>query len=203
MSVVQAKPTPEDTRARIAETAEALFRRLGFHKTTVADIAAELGMSPANVYRFFPSKDAIVEAICRRFLGELEDKSWAVARSRGSAASRLERMILDVLANNKRNFLSEQRVHDMVLNAIEHSWSTIEAHKESQRAIAEFIIRDGVEAGEFEVDDPREAARLLMRSMVAFLHPVLVSQCISDEPDVEAAARAQFRFVIRAIQKKA
>src|SRR3990167_6454318 len=147
MSAAQVKATPEDTRARIAETAEALFRRLGFHKTTVADIAAELGMSPANVYRFFPSKDAIVEAVCRRFLRELEDESWAVARSRGSAAARLERMILGILAYNKRNLLSEQRVHDVVLAAIENSWSTIEAHKESERAVAEFIIRDGIEAG--------------------------------------------------------
>ena len=54
---VNVKPKPEDTRARIMETAETLFRRLGYAKTTVADIASELGMSPANVYRFFPSKN--------------------------------------------------------------------------------------------------------------------------------------------------
>ena len=53
----------EETRERIMEAAEALFRRMGFPKTAVADIAAELGMSPANIYRFFPSKNAIVEAI--------------------------------------------------------------------------------------------------------------------------------------------
>ena len=80
------KTRTEDTRARIMETAETLFRRLGFAKTAVADIAAELGMSPANVYRFFPSKNAIVEAICQRCLSELEEKAWAVARSRGAAA---------------------------------------------------------------------------------------------------------------------
>ncbi|MCB1486390.1 MAG: TetR family transcriptional regulator, partial [Bauldia sp.] len=45
-----ARTTAEETRARIVETAEALFRRLGFAKTAVADIAGELGMSPANVY---------------------------------------------------------------------------------------------------------------------------------------------------------
>jgi AcrR family transcriptional regulator len=50
------KPKPDDTRERIMETAETLFRRLGYSKTAVADIASELGMSPANVYRFFPSK---------------------------------------------------------------------------------------------------------------------------------------------------
>jgi AcrR family transcriptional regulator len=67
---VLAKTKSDDTRARIIETAEALFRRVGFAKTAVADIAGELGMSPANIYRFFPSKNAIVQAICQRCLAE-------------------------------------------------------------------------------------------------------------------------------------
>src|SRR6476661_9267452 len=94
-ATIAAKVRPDDTRGRIIETAEALFRRLGFAKTTVADIAAELKMSPANVYRFFSSKNAIVEAICQRCLGELEEKAWAAARSRGSAAERIERLVLE------------------------------------------------------------------------------------------------------------
>src|SRR5712691_2609577 len=110
----QARTKPDDTRGRIIETAEALFRRLGFAKTAVADIAAELAMSPANVYRFFPSKNAIVEAICQRCLAELEEKAWAVARSRGPAAARMERLFLEILAYNKENLLEEQRVHDIV-----------------------------------------------------------------------------------------
>jgi DNA-binding NarL/FixJ family response regulator len=44
------------------ETAERLFRQFGYQKTTVADIAAALGMSPANIYRFFASKAAIKDA---------------------------------------------------------------------------------------------------------------------------------------------
>src|ERR1044071_4269396 len=115
----QVKIKPDDTRARIVDTAEALFRRLGFAKTAVSDIAAELKMSPANVYRFFPSKNAIVEAICRRCLGELEERAWTVARSRGSAAERIERLVLENLAYHKENHLSDQRVNDMVLAAIE------------------------------------------------------------------------------------
>ena len=41
-----------DTRERILVVAERLFRQIGYQKTTVADIAKELRMSPANVYRF-------------------------------------------------------------------------------------------------------------------------------------------------------
>ena len=150
----QVKTKPDDTRVRIMDAAEALFRRLGFGKTAVADIAAELRMSPANVYRFFPSKNAIVEAICQRCLGELEEKAWAAARSRGSAAERIERLVLETLAYHKDNHLTDQRVNDMVLAAIELSWGAIRAHKEHMRMIFESILRDGVGTGEFESHRP-------------------------------------------------
>ena len=45
--------------------AERLFREIGYQKTTVADIAKVLRMSPANVYRFFDSKKAIHEGVAR------------------------------------------------------------------------------------------------------------------------------------------
>jgi AcrR family transcriptional regulator len=195
----QVKTKPDDTRARIIETADTLFRRLGFAKTAVADIAAELGMSPANVYRFFPSKNAIVEAICQRCLAMLEEKAWAVARSRGSAASRLERLILEILAYHRENLVTDQRVNDIVLVAMEHSWNAIEAHKEALRGIAEMILRDGIEAGEFEPVDPRETSRLIMRALTSFTHPIVIASCLRDEEDVEAEARATVRFLLRSI----
>jgi AcrR family transcriptional regulator len=195
----QAKTKPDDTRARIMDTAEALFRRLGYAKTAVADIAADLKMSPANVYRFFPSKNAIIEAICQRCLGELEERAWTVARARGSAAERIERLVLEILAYHKENLLTDQRVNDMVLAAIELSWGAIRAHKEHMRMVFESILREGVERGEFEPVDPRETSRLLMVSLVHFCHPVLVAQYLQDQQDLDADARSTVRFLLRAI----
>jgi AcrR family transcriptional regulator len=195
----QAKTKPDDTRARIMDTAEALFRRLGYAKTAVADIAAELKMSPANVYRFFPSKNAIIEAICQRCLGELEERAWTVARARGLAAERIERLVLEILAYHKENHLTDQRVNDMVLAAIELSWGAIRAHKEHIRMVLEAILREGIERGEFEPVDPCETSRLMMISLVHFCHPVLVAQYLQDQGDIEADARASVRFLLRAI----
>jgi AcrR family transcriptional regulator len=189
----------DDTRARIMDTAEALFRRLGYAKTAVADIAAELGMSPANVYRFFPSKNAIVEAICQRFLADVEGKAWAVARAKGPAGQRIERLILEILRYHKENVLTEQRVNDMVLAAIELSWDAIRAHKDVMRTVVEVILRDGIEAGEFESVEPRETAELILRCMLPFTHPMVVGQCIEEGQDLETQARASVRFVLRAI----
>jgi AcrR family transcriptional regulator len=197
------RPTADETRARIAQSAEALFRRLGFAKTAVADIAADLGMSPANVYRFFPSKNAIVEAICQRCLSEVEDKAWAIARGRGTPVQRIERLFLEILAYNKENFLADQRVHEVVLVAIEHSWDAIRAHKQVMRTVVELILRDGIEDGTFEAIEPRETADLIMRSMVCYTHPILIGHCIEEYQDVEAEVRASLRFLIRAITPRA
>jgi AcrR family transcriptional regulator len=195
----QVKTKPDDTRARIMDTADALFRRLGYAKTAVADIAAELKMSPANVYRFFSSKNAIVEAICQRCLGELDDKAWAVARSRGSAAERIERLFLEILAYHKENLLTDQKVNDLVLVAIEHSWDAVRAHKQAIRMVIEKILREGIEGGELEAVDAGPTAKLLMQSMVHFAHPVLLAQAMQDGEDVEAGVVASVRFLLRAI----
>ena len=109
-------------------------------------------MSPANVYRFFPSKTAIVQAICQRCLGEVNERAWVIARSRAPAAERLEQLELEIFAYHKENLLEEQRVNDIVLVAMEESWDAIMAHKEVIRTAIELILRDGVEAGEFEPD---------------------------------------------------
>jgi AcrR family transcriptional regulator len=195
----QVKVKPDDTRARIVEAAEALFRRLGYAKTAVADIAAELGMSPANVYRFFSSKNAIVEAICQRCLSEVEEQAWAIARGKAPAAEKLERLFLGILKYHKENLLTETRVHDIVLVAMENSWAAIQAHKEVMRTVVEVIVRDGVAAGEFEAVDPRHVSEQFMRATVTFCHPVLVSQCLQEGEDLEASARASVRFLVRAI----
>ena len=59
-------PNEKDIRQAIIEAAERLYRKYGFQKTTVADIARELHMSPANVFRFFASKSEINEAVWLR-----------------------------------------------------------------------------------------------------------------------------------------
>jgi hypothetical protein len=75
----------------------------------------------------------------------------------------------------------------------------IEAHKDMLRTVTELIVRDGIEAGEFEPVDPRQTAVIIQRALVAFEHPVLIATCLQDEVDVEADARATVQFLLRAI----
>ena len=76
--------------------ADELFRQFGFGKTTVADIAAELGMSPANIYKFFSSKEAIIQASCDRNLVVLSQAVQRDMVGSGAALDRIEKVLLTV-----------------------------------------------------------------------------------------------------------
>ena len=51
-------------RERILEAAERAFVRYGFHAATMQHVAEEAEMSAGNLYRYFPSKEAIVDWLC-------------------------------------------------------------------------------------------------------------------------------------------
>jgi TetR/AcrR family transcriptional repressor of uid operon len=75
MSVASAsvgrRPAEAERRQRILEAAEHAFVRHGFHATTMQHVADEVGTSAGNLYRYFPSKDAIVEGLCELDHAEL------------------------------------------------------------------------------------------------------------------------------------
>jgi len=55
-----------DRRTEILDAAERCFARSGFHRASMQDICGEAGMSPGNLYRYFPSKEALIAGICER-----------------------------------------------------------------------------------------------------------------------------------------
>ncbi len=195
---VRVKETADETRERIARTAQELFRRMGFAKTAVADIAAELGMSPANVYRFFPSKNAIVATICSRCLNESEAEVAAAIADVGSPQERILAAFLSIMRYHKENFLEERRVHDMVLVAIENNWEAIEAHKARLCDMTARVLADGIAQGVFVAHDPSKVSRQIQSALLRFCHPILVAQHIDE--DQEGALRESLRFILRSIE---
>ncbi|MBZ9822530.1 TetR/AcrR family transcriptional regulator [Mesorhizobium sp. CA4] len=189
----------EEVRARILEVAEEHFRRIGYHKTSMADIASELGMSRANVYRFFRSRDAITGFICKRILNEVADIAFAIARTNATASEKLSRLLIAVHHHGKATLIEQKHMHDMIVAVMEENWAIIKAHIEWMVTTFEAIIREGVEAGELEVGDPAEAARAVKTAFIPFFHPLLIEHCIQHGEDTEASLREQIRFILKAL----
>ncbi len=168
------------TRTRIAETAERLFRQLGYQKTTVADIAKELKMSPANVYRFFESKKAINEAVAERLMREVEAAIGRIAASDAPAALRLREIARVMAGMNTALYTGEQRMHEMVEVALSESWHVVKGHIERKSAVFERVIADGVAFGEFTVTDVHRASRCTQIALLRFFHPRMLVECANE-----------------------
>ena len=72
-----------DRRLEILDAAQRCFARSGFHGASMQEICAEAGMSPGNLYRYFPSKEALIAGICERNRAEAADSLLAVDRAPG------------------------------------------------------------------------------------------------------------------------
>ncbi|MCC8981073.1 TetR/AcrR family transcriptional regulator [Bradyrhizobium acaciae] len=166
-----------DTRERILVVAERLFRQIGYQKTTVADIAKELRMSPANVYRFFDSKKSIHEGVARGLMGEVEIEAQRIARSEGPAATRLRQMMTTINRMNTERYVGDSKLHEMVEIAMQEDWEVCVAHMELIGNIIGEVIAQGVALGEFEVEDLEVAALCACTAMMRFFHPQMIAQC--------------------------
>ena len=165
-----------DTRERILEVAERLFREIGYQKTTVADIAKMLRMSPANVYRFFDSKKAIHEGVARSLMGEVEIEAQRIADTPGPAAPRLRELLTTVHRMNCERYIGDAKLHEMVAVAMEESWEVCVAHIERITEMIGAVIGQGMASGEFEEADVPLAAMCACTAMIRFFHPQIIAQ---------------------------
>src|SRR6266403_4589576 len=170
-----------DTRERILVVAERLFRQIGYQKTTVADIAKELRMSPANVYRFFDSKKAIHEGVARSLMGEVEIEAQAIAAKPGPAAVRLRELMKTIHRMNSERYVADSKLHEMVEIAMQEDWDVCLAHMQQITETIAAVIADGAESGEFEAPDVPLAAMCACTAMMRFFHPQMIAQC-ADKP---------------------
>src|ERR1700736_6141298 len=171
------EPAETDTRERILVVAERLFRQIAYQKSTAVDIAKELRMSPANVYRFFDSKKAIHEGVARTLMGGVEAAAEAIATRRGPAASRLRELMTAIHRMNCERYIGDSKLHEMVEIAMEESWEVCVAHMEQITETIGSVIADGAASGEFEAADVPLAAMCACTAMMRFFHPQMIAQC--------------------------
>ena len=166
-----------DTRERILEVAERLFRQIGYQKTTVGDIAKELKMSPANVYRFFESKKAIHQAVARSLMGEVELEAQRIVARPGSVKERFRELLTTIHRMNTERYVGDNKLHEMVAIAMEEDWDVCVAHMECIAGVVGQMIAQGVASGEFEAPDLQLAALCSCTAMLRFFHPQMIAQC--------------------------
>jgi AcrR family transcriptional regulator len=193
----QRGPAEHERREQIIRAADQHFRKVGYRRTSVADLARALGFSPAYIYKFFDSKRAIGEAICAVTLAKIDDPLRTIAEGPGSAEWRLGQ-VFKVLAEQGRDlYFNERQLHDIVVVALEERWSAIDQHLEALLQIIRHIVLGGRATGEFERKTPIEEVCLaILKTMATFANPMLLKLELDR---LEASAGAVARLVLRSL----
>jgi AcrR family transcriptional regulator len=159
--------TPE----RILEASEDVLRRYGPAKATVVDVARELGVSHGSVYRHFPTKAALRDAVAERWLAAVSEPLAEIANEDGPATERLRRW-LDVLVSSKQDRARDDpELFATYAEIAGESRRVITEHVDRLVAQLARIIADGVEKRAFAATDAQAAGRAVFDATARFHNP--------------------------------
>lgn len=173
--------TPE----RILEVAEGVLRRFGLAKTTVVDVARTLGVSHGSIYRHFPSKATLQDAIAERWLARKSMPLTAIANEDGPATERLRRWLNLLCSTTQKNMLDDPELFETHKELANAARNVVRAHIDHLIEQITNIIRDGVAQGEFVTDDPFVSARAVFAATTLFHYPAHFT--VWSDPDLDAA----------------
>jgi AcrR family transcriptional regulator len=159
--------TPE----RILEATEDVLRRFGLAKATVVDVARALDVSHGSVYRHFPSKASLREAVVKRWLERTNAPLREIAESSGPAPARLEGWLRTMIAIKHEKVGDDPEMFETYLTLAQEACKVVKAYKDGLVDQIVHILSDGVKQGEFEVADAKAAALALFDATTRFHHP--------------------------------
>jgi AcrR family transcriptional regulator len=165
------------TRERILHAAMHRIKHYGYGKTTMAEIAADCGMSPGNIYRFFEAKIDIAEAMARMHYAEQQFELAAIARRKDTAADQRLREIL--FKRMRDNFhLVAENAKILEVAEVLHIERPLFANEQlaHERVFLAALLEEGAEQGLFApVQSYEFVAEMLQSATAKFSFPQLFS----------------------------
>lgn len=149
-----------------------LLKAHGVRKLTVSDVAAACGMSQSNAYRFFPSRQALLDATCERWYAAIEEELAAVARSDEAPAEQFVRFVARQYELKRARYAEDRELFRAYLELGAASAGIVERHLNRLHAQLEAILQRCGEEGLLGGRDAGEAAVLVEAMTLRFRDPV-------------------------------
>lgn len=165
----------EDTREEILSTAEQLFGERGIAHCSIAHVAQALSMSPANVFKHFHSKIALVDAICQRKIDTMIRQIQTLNMD-APAPHRLQMAARRLMMAHIASLQDSPYMLEMVFVLSGQDLPSAECYKAMVEDLFLSVIRDGVETGIYHCDNPVEMSRTLAATFATVLHPVFLAK---------------------------
>jgi len=186
--------TPE----RILEVTEDVLRRFGLAKATVVDVARALDVSHGSVYRHFPSKASLRQAVAKRWLDRANAPLEKIAEGSGPAPARLERWLRTLFAIKHKKVCDDPEMFQTYLTLAREACKVVKAHKEGLVDQVAHILSDGVKQGAFHVTDVKASARAVFDATIRFHHPAHSEEW--SDPALPARIDALLTLLLRGLE---
>jgi AcrR family transcriptional regulator len=158
-------------RSRILESFRRRLRHYGYDKTTMAEIAADVGISVGTLYLEFDGKEDILAALTEETAREFERTFTDIVRSGRSAPRRLREVLAARVALSDRCCREGAHGGEVLVPGAARCRKASEEKEARFLALVEGLIREGAEAGELAAPDPAAAAAALRDGIAIFLPP--------------------------------
>lgn len=179
-------PAEHSVRDQIVKAARECFAHYGYGKTTVSDLAREIGFSKAYIYRFFESKQAIGEAICGDCVDALFDQVREAVDHGEDATDKLRRFARTATTATVELLFSDRKLYELAVNASSENWEVVRAYTERLQGLLEEILKEGRESGEFERKTPLdETRRSIFYAFRPFMDPAFLERSLDLLPDAQ------------------
>jgi AcrR family transcriptional regulator len=186
--------TPE----QILDVTEDVLRRFGLAKATVVDVARALDVSHGSVYRHFPSKASLRQAVAKRWLDRANAPLEKIAEGTGPAPARLERWLRTMLAIKHKKFGDDPEMFATYLALAQEACAAVKAHRERLIDQIAAILSDGVKQGAFQVADLKATARAVFEATVRYHHPAHSEEW--NDPAMPARIDALLALLLRGLE---
>lgn len=188
------------TADRILEAAEDVLRRYGPAKANVVDVARALGVSHGSVYRHFPSKAALRDAVTERWLSGISTPLAAIAAEPGPAATTLRRWLDRLVSSKRTKALEEPELFATYVELTAGAREVVRAHVETLHTQLARILERGVAEGAFAVEDAAGAAWAVFDATARFHNPVHAAEWSA--PGIDAAYEQVRRLVLAGLSPR-
>ncbi|WP_214316521.1 TetR family transcriptional regulator [Nonomuraea sediminis] len=186
------------TADHILAAAEDVLRRYGPAKATVVDVARALGVSHGSVYRHFPSKAALREAVTQRWLDQSQTALDAVMNAGGPAEARLQDWLTVLFGSKRKKALDDPELFATYMVLVAEASQVIERHVADLVGQIRAILVDGVARGEFVVQDLELTTRAVFDATNRFHDPAYASEW--SQPGIEDNFDALWHLLLHGLR---
>lgn len=188
----------ETKKARLLAAAALEIRQIGPKRMTITGLAGRIGMSHANVYRYFSDKDAIIDAVLNVWLRGLETRLQDIVDGPDPADDKLERFLATLTRSYSETCQQDPAVFQLLAEP-GHEGGEVDRHRGRLEALVERIVEEGNVTRLFSGGDPRRMAALALDLSHRFSDPAAVWRADRGHAASDSRRDRTIRWAVRAL----